>query len=269
MTWVIGASSLFGYGVLLSDIQVTVGNKRFDLLQKGYPLSKFIAGGFAGSVKIGFELLQSLSDMLQMPPNSDHLAWDPLKIAPHWSPIAKNIFAQATPQEKVLGSRFLIVAASPYPLGGTWPPGWDSKIFLIRFSSPDFKPQIMSKRVKFCSIGSGARVDKFKRIIRTKGKLGIFDSTLKTEVRNPFGWAKTLASSLFSLVDENPQDGISKHFNIITVKRGEINQSHINYKIHLPDGTTKEEKMPELARSYHELEAMLAERKINISGAIC
>lgn len=63
MTWVLGASSLFGYGVMLSDVQVSVGEKRFDILQKAYPLSNYILGGFAGSVQIGFMFLQSLSNI--------------------------------------------------------------------------------------------------------------------------------------------------------------------------------------------------------------
>ena len=35
------------------------GSER-DMLQKAYPLGPYIIGGFAGSVKIGFELLHSL-----------------------------------------------------------------------------------------------------------------------------------------------------------------------------------------------------------------
>ena len=60
MTWVVGAPSVFGYGALYSDVQVTFadGNTR-DLVQKAYPLSNFIAAGFAGSVRVGFMLLQS------------------------------------------------------------------------------------------------------------------------------------------------------------------------------------------------------------------
>lgn len=269
MTWVIGASSLFGDGVLLSDIQVSVGNRRFDILQKAYPISKYIAGGFAGSVKIGFMLLQSLSDTLQMPSHSDRLAWDPLKIAPYWSPIAKNIFANESQEEKELGSQFLIVAASPYPIKDTGPQGWSSQVYLIKFSYPDFKPQIMLERVEFCSIGSGANIDKFKRAIQEKKDLGIFDPMLKAEM-NPGGWAKALAFSLFRLSDQYPQDGISKNFNIIIVKRGEIKQFHEDYTTYLQDGKIIENKIPKLATNYVELREMLDQHGVNnVNGAIC
>ena len=65
MTWVIGGSTIFGYGVLISDVCVSWElGYQFDCLQKIYPLSNSIMGGFAGSVKIGFQLLQDLRDFL-------------------------------------------------------------------------------------------------------------------------------------------------------------------------------------------------------------
>jgi hypothetical protein len=73
MTWVIGASSLFGHGAVISDIQVTFRTgQTVDLLQKAYPLGRFIVGGFSGSVLIGFRLLQSLKDMLKLPSEVAH-----------------------------------------------------------------------------------------------------------------------------------------------------------------------------------------------------
>ena len=69
MTWVIGASPYAGgYGVMLSDIQVTLANgTTLDILQKAYPVGNYIVAGFAGSVRIGFELLQSRKDSLVPP----------------------------------------------------------------------------------------------------------------------------------------------------------------------------------------------------------
>jgi hypothetical protein len=66
MTWICTASTIYGYGALYSDVQVTFPDGRnADLVQKAYPLSNFIAAGFAGSVRIGFMLLQSLSDAMR------------------------------------------------------------------------------------------------------------------------------------------------------------------------------------------------------------
>jgi ATP-dependent protease HslVU (ClpYQ) peptidase subunit len=80
MTWVVGATSVFGYGALYSDIQVTFadGTTR-DLVQKTYPITNFIAAGFAGSVQIGVSLLQSLADCTRLPDQAlATQAWDPI-----------------------------------------------------------------------------------------------------------------------------------------------------------------------------------------------
>lgn len=45
MTWVIGAASLFGYGVMLSDVRVSFPNgQRADMLKKAYPVGPFHRG---------------------------------------------------------------------------------------------------------------------------------------------------------------------------------------------------------------------------------
>jgi hypothetical protein len=80
MTWVVGATSFFGYGALYSDIRVTFSDgTNEDILQKAYPITNFIAAGFAGSVRIGFCLLQSLAESTWLPDQveSTH-AWDPV-----------------------------------------------------------------------------------------------------------------------------------------------------------------------------------------------
>ncbi len=80
MTWVIGGITPFGYGVGLSDIRVSWDDKKYrDCLQKVYPVGKFIIAGFAGSVELGFRLIQDLSNFLHLD-NPDE-AWIPEWIA--------------------------------------------------------------------------------------------------------------------------------------------------------------------------------------------
>ena len=142
MTWVCAASTIFGYGALYSDVQVTFADGQTkDLIQKAYPLSNFIVAGFAGSVQIGFGMLQSLSDLLRLP--SEELAtraWDPVWVSVNWAPIAKSLFEHAPAIEKVAGSSILMVGASPDE-----PCALGSKIYFTRFASPDFRPGIMSR----------------------------------------------------------------------------------------------------------------------------
>ena len=165
-------------------------------------------------------VLQSISDILkfQMRPGFEGCAWDPTKVANYWAPIARKVFASAPENEKALRSEFLMVAASPYPNPGTCPP-WDSKIYMIRYVSPDFEPQFMVGRTKICNIGSGAGVRDYKRVIRAKQKVGIFDSTLKAEIRNPGGWGRLLAFAITRLIEKYPQEGIGKHLHSFILKK--------------------------------------------------
>ncbi len=55
--------TIFGYSVGVSDIRVTLydGSER-DCLQKIYPIAQSIALGFAGSVRIGFEMVDVMKE---------------------------------------------------------------------------------------------------------------------------------------------------------------------------------------------------------------
>ena len=102
MTWVVGASTIWGYGVVISDMQVAFSDgTTADILQKPYPMNNFI---IAGSVKIGFMLLESLAQFVQLPPNkaATH-AWDPLWVSNNWWPLAQEVFESAPEPEKKLG----------------------------------------------------------------------------------------------------------------------------------------------------------------------
>src|SRR5262245_56689808 len=105
MTWVIGASSIFGYGAILSDVRVTFrdGSQR-DLVQKAFAVGPYVIAGFAGSVKIGFEMLHCLANFLTVPPNAPQPgAWEPEWVAEHWEPIAAGTFAAADAHERAMG----------------------------------------------------------------------------------------------------------------------------------------------------------------------
>lgn len=69
MTWVVGASSILGYGVMISDVRITFSDgTEKDMLRKVYPVGPWMLAGFAGSVRIGMTLIdnlkQSLSDTI-------------------------------------------------------------------------------------------------------------------------------------------------------------------------------------------------------------
>jgi hypothetical protein len=83
MTWIVGTPYGFGYGIGISDVRVTLGDhSEHDCLQKIYPVGRFIAMGFAGSVRIGFAMIETLRTFLY---NEDQsLAYDPTAVAQWW-----------------------------------------------------------------------------------------------------------------------------------------------------------------------------------------
>ena len=76
MTWIVGRSTLFGYAAGISDICVTLADRtERDCLQKVYPVGRFMAMGFAGSVQIGFKMVTRLADLLKT--DDLEMAWLP------------------------------------------------------------------------------------------------------------------------------------------------------------------------------------------------
>src|SRR5438046_110456 len=140
MTWVMGASTLFGYGCVISDIQVTDENtgKTWDVLQEAFPVGKFIVGGLAGDVGIGLTLLRSLQLFLsEMAPGSDECC-EPEWVADEWSKKARRIYAAVASEIQIGDSHILTVGISPdqAAFGG-------AKACISVFRSPDFTPEIV------------------------------------------------------------------------------------------------------------------------------
>jgi hypothetical protein len=222
-----------------------------DLIQKAYPLSNFIAAGFAGSVRIGFQLLQSLSDFLRIPQEAlETQAWDPKWVSENWAPIAKSVFDGAPAVErKAPGTSILMVGASP-----TESCGLGAKVYFTRFAAPDFRPCIMRRAIKVCSIGSGAKTREYHQSLKP-----LFRHTsgiLQGEVMNPGGWARGLDFSVSHRLAIYPRHGISRHMHILIVRRGDIVVETNDESIYPPNGSVEEVRMPRVAQGYEEFRTL-------------
>lgn len=250
MTWVIGASTAFGYGIMLSDICVTYKvngeQKTIDALQKIYPLAPFVVGGFAGSVRIGLNLLSSLSEFLEPP--EQNIAWKLDWVVDNWSPIAKKIFNQHAPEEKKAQSHILLIAAHPTENVGL--PN-EAKIDLAILRSPNFTPEF--ERGGFLTIkhiGSGATTYEptIKEILDDSFSLASFERGIVG------GMGHSLGIILRDRLQEKPSRGISQHLQYIMVRRGGISEvgdtSYIEYDRH---GKKTEVRVPQVAKNYGEL----------------
>ena len=266
MTWAIGACNILGaYAALISDVQVTFSDGRTaDLVRKAYPVGPYIVGAFAGSVYIGFALLQSISDYLRLPadapPNS---AWEPNVVAEHWAPIAREVFDAAPKDQQDLGAQFLLVG--PHPTEDGIPTR--AIPYLCKLSSPAFEPEITRNGNSAISIGSGADVTQYRNGIREvmDPKSGL----LQAEMGPPGGWAQTLGYAVNRLLTLHPVSGISQHVHIHVALRGEFHFQNSDMKEYSKDGPVREIRMPRVAENYEQLLEMAEYLDSDAATAVC
>jgi hypothetical protein len=265
MTWVIGSSTAFGYGVLISDIRVTFPEgKEYDILQKAYPVGDFIVAGFAGSVKLGFILLENLRQFLKLPEDAKDCAWDPEWVANNWGPIAKKVYDTAPPALQKQSASVLMVGVSPDKDIGI--PGWaQSYVCILR--SPKFTPDILMGGNKISSIGCGRNVDVYVQAL--KEVEGMNNPLIQMEVGNHGGWAQGIGMHISDILKDNPKPGISQYVQIFVVQRGKITLQEMNETVYPPEGEPIERKMPRVAQGFSEFDKMLNNVMEKATSAIC
>jgi hypothetical protein len=302
MTWVIGASTPFGYGFAISDIcvQFRYGETR-DMLQKIYPVGNYIVAGFAGSVKIGFLLIDNLKEILKLPEGSENKAWYPDWVAEKFSKNAKEIFDKADDNEKQGRSQILMVGISPNEnIGDSDIP----KSYISILESPNFEPEIHKEPKNVYSIGSGSDIEEYIKALKDCFDIKKGWGLMKEENTFPGGWGHSIMLTLSDVIENIKRKGISRHLHICIVRRGEIwieNSDRIeektDFKIndknlticlvergknlfkngsHVDQPNDKETKgkltiikMPPFAREYEEFKKMLKNVKGNVRGATC
>lgn len=198
MTWVIGGITPFGYGVGISDIRVSWKNGNFkDCLQKVYPVGNFIIAGFAGSVTLGFNLIDDLRQFLFL--DKPNEAWIPEWVAIKWHRRARRIFNSAPQSIKKLGSSILLVGIHPNHNEGNspWPKGTACK-----FNSPDFEANF-SKKGEFISIGSGSNVEEYIEMLKASTK-AFENAGMQAEVAMKGGFGHNIKMNITeSFVNQN------------------------------------------------------------------
>ena len=261
MTWIVGTACPFGYAIGLSDIRVTFpdGSER-DCLQKIYPVGRFIAAGFAGSVKIGFGMLYTLTRLLHVP--DENVAWIPDVVAQWWPADARDVFGKFPDCEKVLGSQLMILGVHP-----TEKNDWDSpRSEVYTFSSPNFAPKLTQGLLDVVSIGSGSQIAPYAQFLK-----GHFDEGkhLQFATMGAKGIATGLGIYLTSELQDLPQPGISPHLHICLVSRGAMELRTNDHETFDADGSAQTFKMPPVATSYGELLRLCQSEGVTANGAVC
>lgn len=262
MTWIVGTPTVFGYAILVSDVQVTFtrgsGQQQFlDCLQKIYPVSKSMLGGFAGSVKIGFRLLGELQ--YESSKLDDDQDWELETIANTWWPmVAKEVFEKCEAREKNLGSQVILAAAHPSQDNGAWP-----QTNVYSFSSPDFKP-IKANYRSVASIGLPNA-----RYVEAIDKVVSGFTFMQSSIAEKFGPGSMLAFALGRELENCPLEGVSSFFQVGIASRTKTEINNFIKGIALPDGTIQEPPFPITAQGPKEFIQICEVNGIKVEAAIC
>jgi hypothetical protein len=282
---------MFGYGVGISDIRVTFSDgSELDCLQKIYRVGNFIAAGFAGSVAIGFGMIDRLSELLACDDPTG--AWDPVAIADWWPQDAREVFDSFPQSERDLQSHIILIGAHPTEHNGN--PSWPRN-FVYKFCSPNFDA-IAAPPPEVTAIGCGTQFEPCRLAIESlsndhKARFEI----MKGEQGCSGGLATLLGFKLTLLLQATQPRGISSHLHYCWVYRGRVviapnNHASAGRWMAFSTGVEAAEKdlreadqsgenssvspgmnvfkMPKIAKSLKELDQLLAPNGLSIARVV-
>jgi hypothetical protein len=125
----------------------------------------------------------------------------------------------------------------------------------------------MGRFIMSCSIGSGSGVLEYKH--RIKPHIRFMSGIHRAEIMNPNGWAQQLALSISRAVADHPHSGISRHFHVIIVRRGQVLTGNNDERIHYPDGSIVEVRMPPVSQGYEDFRRLAALARCEAACAAC
>lgn len=160
MTWIVGSADHPTGAVLIGDIRVTFKDRNgaHDGVRKIHQVAPNIVCGFAGSVKVGFEMVDSLRQYIIDGGWSADCA-PTGRIVWKWWRQARHLWASVDPTPKALGCSLMIAGAQPAK-------GFVHKnsVYRLRHSS-EFRPERITRDA--VSIGSGSGVESLLKAMTT------------------------------------------------------------------------------------------------------
>ena len=208
---------MFGYSFGISDVRVTLGDgSEIDCLQKIYQIGRHIAAGFAGSVKIGFAMIDELRRLSDF--EDPLIACDPDAVLQQWPIAARAVFGGFGPEEQAGHSHLMLLMIHPLAHGGN--PNWPQSSVCV-FRSPDFEPEIVTTNM-LGSIGSGIAYEPCREIIESFGAADFKrrEIYMKGEMGTQGGMASIIGSTLTGILKDVQPRGVSAHLHYCWVYRG-------------------------------------------------
>jgi hypothetical protein len=263
MTWIVGASSAIGFAFGISDIRVTFKNGRVkDCLQKLYPMAPFIAAGFAGSVRIGFTILQGLADLFpkNIPPAHSFV---PQSVTDTLSSLAKDIFKESSPEEAALRSDLMLLGAHPTLTVGI--PGYmRCSVHILR--SPEFVPQ-EAQMGQVVSIGTGSVYQPYKDVLNSWSSDPM--ALLRMAPAGLDAGSMVFSMVIQKTIEKNPLPGVSPHAHICVLRGGEVKVFPNDETVYPPNGEPFEFKMPRVATNWEEFDRMVSADGSSSACVVC
>jgi hypothetical protein len=217
MTWVVGTPTMFGYGFGISDIRVTlVDGSEVDCLQKIYPVGRYIAAGFAGSVRIGFAMIDELRKRANLA--DEKLSCDPNLVAREWPEYARTVFDSSSPQEQASQCHLMLISAHPNEHNGN--PNWP-RCYVHIFRSPTFEAEAVPVHT-LGSIGCGNRYEPCKEMIEKFNSDNDRRMFYAQGGGTLGGMGTMIGIDLTNLLMRVQPGGISEHLHYCWVYRGKI-----------------------------------------------
>lgn len=245
--------------MLTSDIRVSWadGTER-DCLQKIHKVGEDFLCGFAGSVRIGFSLLDMLA--VQLPRKQQRT---PRVLAHHWIPsLARRVFYSAPEPERKVGCQLIVTAAHPTENLGDAPL---PRTFVWTFSHPCFYPEPCGPESSI-GIGSGSVVPAYTTALCEARKYPFFLQLVTHGTHGDHAQAVYLAQTMHDSVLKNPTPGVSSFFQMGIVTRGGAQLGHYNYTRYERDGKVNRVRVPPVAQTYKDFQDFCRTGKL---GAVC
>jgi len=258
VTWIVGMPTPFGAAIAVSDVRVTWGDgSSTDCLRKIHPVHRNMACGFAGSVELGFKLIEDFRKSLSAIPEGN--APLPAVMTWRWWRRARRIFAEAPESARHLGCSLMILGVSPQP-GVPWP-----RSYVATLRAPEFRPEFIGGIGRCASIGSGDGEAEYRRAI--EGQNLILLQGAVGHDRPGIGIAQFLASRLNLTVRGHPAIGVSEHLQVTgidllgtwsgSLRLGEFGEDGPVYPV-----------VPTIASTYEEFRAIARQRGSEAEAAI-
>ncbi len=194
-------------------------------------------------------------------------AWNIDIISDRWWPrLARRIFLKASPMEQRQGSQIMLAWAHPTNNAGDidWP-----QTHVCVFRSPEFK-QEKTKSSEALSIGSGSGIQEYEDAVQEACDSDAFYKIMQgANPQEPHLQAGFLASSVESIIKDNPQAGVSPFIQIGVVTRGQCYVYSHEYDLIRKDGSRSPFRLPVLWRNYSAFLKSCQKCGYSAEGATC